>query len=87
MLGLGDYLCEACKYFDTDGDDGNHPFCKRQSYVEYGKECLAILIGEECPFGFVFGIPSGYPVSMERNRKRAYEILAMLKEKGALKHE
>lgn len=76
MLGIGDYLCEACKSFDSDGADGNHPRCSKQSLaVEWHR---AIRLGQECPFGYEFGIPSGYPVSMPRNEKRAYEIKAML---------
>ena len=72
MLGAGDYLCEACKHFDTDGIDGNHPRCCKQSaWREWHR---AVGIGERCPYGYEFGVPSGYPVSMERNRQRAYEI-------------
>ena len=73
ILGFGDYLCEACKHFDTDGNDGNHPSCGKQ-----GLESVAVPLGRDCPYGYEFGIPSGYPVSMERNEKRAYEIKAML---------
>ena len=79
VLGWGDYLCEACKNFDTDGIDGNSPSCRKQPY-EPGKRDRAIRLGEECPFGFEFGIPTGYPVSMERNERRAYEIKAKLDE-------
>ena len=79
ILGWGDYLCEACKNFDTDGIDGNSPSCRKQPY-EPGKRDRAIRLGEECPFGFEFGIPTGYPVSMERNERRAYEIKAKLDE-------
>ena len=80
LLGWGDdYLCEACKNFDTDGCDGNSPSCRKQPY-EPGKRDRAIRLGEECPFGFEFGIPTGYPVSMERNERRAYEIKAKLDE-------
>lgn len=76
MLGWGDYLCEACKWFDTDGIDGNHPHCCKQPY---NVECIrAIRLGEECPYGYEFGIPSGYPVSMKRNELRAHEIKAKL---------
>lgn len=74
ILGWGDYLCEACKHFDTDGDDGNHPFCRKQG----GEQAKAVRLGEDCPFGYAFGIPSGYPVSMRRNESRAYEIKAKL---------
>lgn len=82
MLGFGDYLCEACKHFDTDGNDGNHPYCRKQRGIGIGGSNAAVRLGQECPYGFEFGIPTGYPVSIERNRKRAYEI----KEKmGALK--
>lgn len=83
LLGWGDYLCEACRHFDTDGNDGNHPSCCRQSY-NMGVSDMAIRLGEECPYGYEFGIPSGYPVSMERNERRAYEIKAKL-EKHAKK--
>ena len=76
MLGLGDYLCEACKHFDTDGNDGNHPWCSKQSF--FSEECRAIWVGESCPFGYEFGVPSCYPVNHERNKERAYEIKAML---------
>lgn len=73
MLGIGDYLCEACKHFDTDGSDGNHPSCAKQ-----GLSSMSVSLGQECPYGYEFGVPSGYPVSMERNRERAYEIKAKL---------
>ena len=74
MLGIGDYLCEACKHFDSDGSDGNHPRCANQ----WGTAHRAIPLGQECPFGYEFGVPSGYPVSMERNEERAYEVSAMM---------
>lgn len=76
MLGLGDYLCEACKHFDTDGDDGNHPWCFKQFGTRGAHR--AIRVGESCPFGYEFGVPSSYPVNHERNKERAYEIKAML---------
>ena len=72
MLGAGDYLCEACKHFDTDGIDGNHPSCRKQSL--WSDNHRAFRLGEICPYGFEFGVPSGYPVSMERNTRRAREI-------------
>lgn len=72
ILGFGDFLCEACRHFDTDGIDGNHPSCGKQS-----PSCnRAVGLGKKCPYGFEFGVPSGYPVSMDRNRRRAYEIAA-----------
>ena len=78
ILGWGDYLCEACKHFDTDGEDGNHPNCSKQPFnVEWHR---AIRLGEERPYGYEFGVPFGYPVSMERNKPRAYEIKARLDE-------
>lgn len=73
ILGWGDYLCEACKHFDTDGDDGNHPFCRKQG----DEPAKAVRLGEDC-LGYEFGIPSGYSVSMRRNESRAYEIKAKL---------
>ena len=76
MLGLGDYLCEACEYFDSDGNDGNHPWCFRQ--LGHPEPHRAIRVGESCPFGYEPGIPSGYPVSMKRNRERAAKVQAML---------
>ena len=78
FLGVGHFLCEACKHFDTDGNDGNHPSCARQ----HGMRHRAIPLGEECPFGYEFGVPFGYPVSMERNERRAHEVKAMM-ERGA----
>lgn len=78
LLGWGDYLCEACKHFDTDGNDGNHPFCCKQVGMGMGEPNVAVRLGEDCPYGYEFGIPSGYPVSMERNEQRAHEIKAML---------
>lgn len=78
LLGWGDYLCEACKHFDTDGSDGNHPFCCKQVGMGIGEPNVAVRLGEDCPYGYEFGIPSGYPVSMERNEQRAHEIKAML---------
>ena len=73
MLGIGDYLCEACRWFNTDGEDGWHPRCYKQD----GLNDMAIRLGEDCPFGYEFGVPSGYPVSMKRNEERAYEVKAM----------
>ena len=78
ILGIGRYLCEACKHFNTDGNDGNHPYCCKQSGIDLGGGDRAIRLGDECPFGYEFGIPSGYPVSMKRNKERAYEIKAMM---------
>ena len=77
ILGIGDYLCEACKHFDTDGGDGNHPSCRMQ-HGGFGNSDEAIPLGRECPYGYEFGVPSGYPVSMERNERRAYEVKALL---------
>lgn len=74
ILGASDYLCEACKNFDTDGIDGNHPSCDKQSPFR----SHAFGLGGKCPYGFEFGVPSGYPVHMDRNRRRAYEIAAKL---------
>lgn len=76
MLGAGDYLCEACKHFNTDGIDGNHPRCGKQSM--WGDHHRAVWVGERCPYGFEFGVPCGYPVSMECNARRAREIGKML---------
>lgn len=78
ILGFRDYLCEACKHFDTDGNDGNHPFCRKQGGIGMGEPNVAVRLGDECPYGYVFGIPSGYPVSMECNERRAYEIKAKM---------
>ena len=75
MLGTDDYLCEACKWFNTDGIDGNHPFCTKQMF---SRRCRAIRVDEKCTYGFEAGVPSGYPVSMERNERRAREIWAKL---------
>lgn len=74
MLGVGDYLCEACKHFNTDGADGNHPYCRKQG----GESNKAVRLGEDCLYGYEFGIPGGYPVSLKRNETRAYEIKAKL---------
>ena len=79
ILGIGDYLCEACKHFDTDGNDGNHPFCYKQGSL-LGKPNVAIKLGKECPYGYEFGVPTGYPVSMEFSKHRAYIIKAKLDE-------
>lgn len=76
ILGIGDYLCEACKYFDTDGADGNHPNCWKQSIWERHHE--AVPVGEDCRYGFKFGIPACYPVNKERNKERAYKIAEQL---------
>ena len=78
ILGIGDYLCEACKYFDTDGNDGNSPFCYKQGGLGLGEPNKAIKLGEECPYGYEFGVPTGYPVSVEFNKPRAYKIKAKL---------
>ena len=75
ILGIGDYLCEACRHFDTDGNDGNHPSCAKQGWTLNAR---AIRVGERCPYGYEFGIPSCYPVHAERNERRAYEVKAKL---------
>ena len=71
MLGFGDYRCEACYHFESDGDDGNHPYCRKTG------EPRAVRIDEECSM-YKFGIPSGYPVSMRKNEHRAYEVKALM---------
>lgn len=58
ILGFGDYLCEAYKHFNTDGNDGNHPFCYKQSGTGVGCGDRAIRLGEECPFIPFFGYTS-----------------------------
>ena len=78
MLGIGDYLCEACRNFDTDGNDGNHPYCRKQGGIGMGEPNMAVPLGEECPYGYEFGMPTGYPASIERNEERAHEIRAKL---------
>ena len=78
ILGFGDYLCESCKHFNTDGNDGNHPYCVKQGGIGIGEGNVAVRLDQSCPYGYEFGIPSGYPVNMERNERRAYEIKAML---------
>ena len=78
ILGIGDYLCEACRHFDTDGNDGNHPYCRKQGGIGMGEPNESVRLGEECPYGYEFGVPTGYPVSIERNEERAYEIKAKL---------
>lgn len=78
ILGIGDYLCEACKHFNTDGNDGNHPYCIKQLGIGVGEPNRAIRLDEKCPYGFEFGVPSGYPVSMKRNEERAREIMELL---------
>ena len=80
ILGIGDYLCEACKHFETDGEDGNHPSCRKQRWSHDGY--VAVRLGDECGFGYEFGIPTGYPVSVKRNERRAYEIKAKLDKLG-----
>lgn len=77
ILGFGDYLCEACKSFDTDGIDGNHPNCAKQMWGS-SQAHRVVKLGDECPFGYEFGVPRGYPVSMKRNEERAYEIKAIM---------
>jgi len=72
MLGIWDYLCEACMHFDTDGIDGNHPYCRRQERGDDNH--LAVVLGDKCPFGYEYGIPTGFPISAERNAMRAREI-------------
>lgn len=79
ILGIGDYLCEACKHFNTDGADGNHPYCCKQG----GEPNKAVRIDWKCPYGYEFGVPSCYPVNRERNERRAYEIKAKLDELNA----
>ena len=76
MLGIGDYLCEACEHFDTDGEDGNHPRCSKQSLLSEWHR--AVRLGESCTYGFKPGVPSGYPVSMEYNKRRAKEVMEKL---------
>ena len=83
MLNLKYYLlCHACRYFDTDGNDGNHPSCRKQGdnsfYFDMEKPQHFTRIGEECPYGYEFGVPFGYPPSIKRNEVIAYEIKAAL---------
>lgn len=73
ILGFGNYRCEACRHFESDGDDGNHPYCKKQIIYE----SKAVRVDQECPM-YEFGIPSGYSCSMDRNERRAYEVKAMM---------
>lgn len=73
-FGYGDFRCECCKHFDTDGIDGNHPQCEKQ----IGFVHRAIWYGHECPYGYEPGVPTGYPVHMERNERRAKEVMAMI---------
>ncbi len=79
MLGFGDYLCEACKHFESDGTDGNHPSCRKQSGYELGGD-KAVRLGEKCPYGYEYGVPSCYPVNRKFNERRACEIKAKLDE-------
>lgn len=76
MLWFDRYKCEACKHFDTDGVDGNHPKCSRQDpWVERHR---AVGVFDLCPYGFEPGVPSCYPVHRERNKERAKEIMVAL---------
>ena len=75
ILGIGAYKCEACKHFDSEGDDGNHPRCFKQ-----GRESVAIRINDDCPFGYEFGIPLCWPSRFEETADRAYEVMEMMKQ-------
>lgn len=79
-----EYLCQACKNYDTDGIDGNSPFCRNQPY-EHGKHRRVIPLGEECPFGFEPGVPTSYPAGQAWNKERAEKILAMLEHHNKMK--
>lgn len=74
MFGPDYFLCEACKHFNSDGIDGNHPYCSKKLFAP---SFHAVRIGDKCPY-FKPGVPCGYQVSMERNRKKAHEIFEML---------
>lgn len=79
LLGWGDYLCEACRHFDTDGNDGNHPFCRKQSGIVWGEDAtVAIPLGKDCPYGYEFGVPTGYRGTLDRREERASEIHAKM---------
>lgn len=68
-MTIKEIKCYACENFDTDGIDGNHPWCRFSR--------APVFIDEDCPH-YNFGIPSGYPVSMERNTEKAYEIKILM---------
>lgn len=78
MIGRNDFLCEACKNFNTDGIDGNHPYCViKMNFRSFS----AVHISERCP-SYEPGVPIGYRVSMSRNEKRAKEIFTKMRELG-----
>lgn len=83
ILGSGDYLCELCRFFNTDGIDGNHPYCMKQD-IDSSK---AVKLDEPCPYGWKYGIPTGYPSSIESNRKRARELLNKIYEGRIVNHD
>lgn len=69
VLGFGDYRCEACRNFDADGLDGNHPSCIHG----LGPKCVT----DECD-RFELGIPFGYEAGREDRAERAHRIAEML---------
>ena len=73
ILGVGDYRCEACRNFNADGLDGNHPYCM----CEFG----AKLVTDECSM-FEFGIPRGYEATDKDRAERAHRVTEMLRERG-----
>lgn len=71
VLGFGDYRCEACRNFNADGLDGNHPFCIYQICPKR--------VTDECD-RFELGIPCGYKAGDKERAERAYRIAEMLDE-------
>lgn len=77
-LALDDYLCEACSYFNLGNNTGGCPGCIKQPSHLWQNHVL-MRLGEECPFGYQFGIPDyGHPAYRDKAVKRAYEIKAKM---------
>ena len=75
MLGVGDYRCEACKNFDADGLDGNHPSCMHKLGAKR--------VTDECGMSEL-GTPCGYEATYEDRAERARKIAEMLDEREGL---
>lgn len=71
ILGFGNYRCEACRCFDADGLDGDHPYCIHKLGAKR--------VTDECGM-FELGTPCGYEVTYEDRVERARKVAEILDE-------